>query len=51
LVLSLLAQSVGERELLANHPTFDSDDIRACLAYAHAVIARDRLDAVRVGGE
>jgi uncharacterized protein (DUF433 family) len=26
----------------------EADDIRACLAYAHAVIAQDSIDAVRV---
>jgi hypothetical protein len=38
LILSLLAQGESESSM-------------ACLAYAHAVIARDSLDAVNVGGE
>lgn len=46
LVLSLLAQGVGEDEILADYPGIQHDDIRACLAYAHAVIANDSLDAV-----
>ncbi len=49
LILSLLAQGETPEAILADYPDLDSDDIRACLAYAHAVIARDRLDVVRVG--
>lgn len=48
LVLSLLAQGVSRDELLADYPGLESDDIRACLAYAHAVIANDSLAAVSV---
>ncbi|MEX2648188.1 MAG: DUF433 domain-containing protein [Alphaproteobacteria bacterium] len=49
LVLALLAQGVSEREILEGYPSLEPHDIRACLAYAHAVVARDRLDAVQVG--
>jgi uncharacterized protein (DUF433 family) len=48
MVLSLLAQGVDWDELLDDHPDLERDDIRACLAYAHAVIANDALDAVEV---
>jgi len=51
LVLSLLAQGAPPEEILDDYPDLEPEDIRACLAYAHAVIARDRLDAVRVAGE
>src|SRR5207244_8232676 len=46
-ILSLLAQGEAEDTILDDHPDLEPDDIRACLAYAHAVIARDTLDAVR----
>jgi uncharacterized protein (DUF433 family) len=36
---------------LADYPDLEAEDIQACLAYAHAVIAHDSLDAVRVAGE
>jgi len=36
-------------ELLSDYPDLEPDDIRACLAYARAVIAHDSLDAVQVG--
>ena len=49
LVLSLLAQGETAESILADYPDLEPDDIRACLAYAHAVIAHDSLDAVRVG--
>ncbi len=51
LVLSLLAQGESVESVLADYPDLERDDIRACLAYAHAVIAHDRLEAVKVAGE
>lgn len=50
-ILSLLTQGETQETILDDYPDLEPDDIRACLAYAHAVIARDRLDAVRVAGE
>lgn len=47
LILSLLAQGETPEAILSDYPDLDPDDIRACLAYAHAVIAHDSLDAVR----
>jgi uncharacterized protein (DUF433 family) len=49
-ILSLLSQGLSWQELLNDYPDLQADDIRACLAYARAVIANDSLDAVRVGG-
>jgi uncharacterized protein (DUF433 family) len=49
LVLSLLAQGVGVEEVLSDYPSLTREDVRACLAYARAVIANDTLDAVRAG--
>ena len=48
LVLSLLAQGVGAEAILDDYPELEPDDIRACAAYAHAVIAGDTLAAVSV---
>jgi len=48
LILSLLAQGETTEAILADYPELEADDIRACIAYAHAVIAHDSLDAVRV---
>jgi len=47
-ILSLLAQGATVDELLQDHPGLEAADIRACVAYAHAVIADDRLEAVNV---
>ena len=49
LVLSLMAQGESRDDILADYPALEPDDIRACIAYAHAIIAHDSLDAVRVG--
>ena len=48
LILSLLAQGITPEAILEDYPDLESDDIRACIAYAHAVIAHDTLDAVVV---
>ena len=48
LILSLLAQGETTEELLKDYPDLEVEDIRACLAYAHAVIAKDSLSGVQV---
>jgi len=48
LILRLLAQGEAENAILAEYQDLAREDIRACLAYAHAVIAQDTLDAVQV---
>lgn len=46
LILSLLSQGATQEELLDDYPGLEPEDIRACIAYAHAVIAKDRLDTI-----
>ena len=46
LVLSLLTQGVAPEAILDDYPGLELDDIRACTAYAHAVISRDTLATV-----
>ena len=48
LILSLMAQGVTAEGILSEYPELEPDDIRACVAYAHAVIARDTLSAISV---
>mgnify|MGYP001564611054 CR=1 FL=1 len=50
LILSLLAQGETAEAILDDYPDLEAEDVRACVAYAHAVIARDSLDRVKVGG-
>jgi uncharacterized protein (DUF433 family) len=49
LILSLLAQGTSFQEILEDYPDLHQEDIQACLAYARAAIAGDRLEAVEVG--
>ena len=49
LMLSLLTQGVSPEAILNDYPDLELDDIRACTAYAHAVIAGDSLAAVSIG--
>jgi uncharacterized protein (DUF433 family) len=48
MVVNLLAQGETTDAILADYPGLEPDDIRACLAYAHAVLADDSLDAVQL---
>ena len=48
LVLSLLSQGVTPEAIVEDYPELEPEDIRACTAYAHAVIASDSLSAVSV---
>ena len=48
MVVNLLAQGETAEAILADYPSLEPEDIRACLAYAHAVLADDSLDAVQV---
>ena len=48
LILSLLAQGEREEDILDDYPALEPADIRACLAYAHAVVADNRIDEVTV---
>ncbi len=50
LILSLLSQGATQEELLDDYPGLELEDIRACIAYAHTVIAGDTLAPVSAGG-
>ena len=43
-----MAQGVTAEAILDEYPELEPEDIRACVAYAHAVIAGDTLSAVSV---
>ena len=51
LILSPLAEGETVEAILGDYPDLEREDIRACLAYAHAVIAHDSLDAIQFGGK
>lgn len=48
LILGLLAQGETVETILDDYPGLEPEDVRACLAYAHAVLADDRLEDVSV---
>ena len=48
LILSLLAQGETFESLLDDYPGLELDDIRGCLAFAHALVAHESLDDVEV---
>ena len=47
-ILSMLAQGETFESLRDDYPGLEVDDIRACLAYAHAVVAQESLDDVEI---
>ena len=47
-ILNLPAQGATPEDILEDYPRMEPDDIRACAAYAHAVIAKNTLDAISV---
>jgi uncharacterized protein (DUF433 family) len=42
-IVDLLAQGWSESELLRNYPGLESEDIRACLAYAAALLHEEHV--------
>ncbi len=48
LILSLRAQGETTKTILKDYPDLEPDDILACIAYAHAVIAHDKVDVISV---
>ena len=48
LILSLMSQGETVEKLLDDYPELEPDDIMACIAYAHTVIADNRLSAISV---
>jgi uncharacterized protein (DUF433 family) len=47
-IVGQLASGATHAEILSDYPFLEEIDILACLAYAHAVIAGDSLEAVEV---
>ncbi len=41
LILRMLAQGISEHDILAEYPRLQPEDIRAALAYAASVVARE----------
>jgi uncharacterized protein (DUF433 family) len=48
MVLALLAAGESVKAILDDYPELEPDDVRACLAYAHAVIAGEEIEEVQV---
>jgi uncharacterized protein (DUF433 family) len=48
LILAMIAAGETVESILHEYPRLEPDDIRACVAYAYAAIAGERLDAVEI---
>jgi len=47
-IVELLAEGWSDADILANYPGLTTEDIRACLAYASAVLHAEKV--YRIGG-
>jgi len=47
-VLSMLAAGDTPEVILQGYPWLESDDIRACVAYAHKLVAHERVEPLFV---
>ncbi|MGZ9075543.1 MAG: DUF433 domain-containing protein [Burkholderiaceae bacterium] len=43
-VLGMLAAGDQPDDILKGYPWLEADDIRACLAYAHRIVAHERVE-------
>jgi uncharacterized protein (DUF433 family) len=48
-ILRALSSGVPERELFADYPDLEPDDLRACLAYAADLVESERVYPVGAG--
>ena len=48
-VVDLLAQGWSEDQILTNYPGLRSEDIRACLSYASAVLHDEKVYPLKAG--
>lgn len=48
MILDLMSQGVSIQEILEEYPDLEIDDIRACLAYARAVIANEEIESLQL---
>lgn len=49
-ILGFLAAGETVESILDNYPDLEPDDIRACFAYAHALVVHTRLDTIELVG-
>ncbi len=48
MILGQLAQGVSIEEILKDYPDLEREDIFACIAYAHTILANESLEEIKV---
>jgi len=48
MILGQLAQNVTIEEILKDYPDLEREDILACIAYAHAILANEYLEEIKI---
>lgn len=49
-ILALLEQGMTPEQILQDYPDLEMDDIRACLAYARALVANENVEPLVIAG-
>jgi uncharacterized protein (DUF433 family) len=47
MILDLMSQGASMNEILEDYPDLEPEDLRACLAYARAVIANEEKECIQ----
>jgi len=48
MIMGLLAQGVTTEEILKDYPDIEYEDILACMAYAHTILANESLEEIKI---
>ena len=48
MILDQLAQGVGIEDILQDYPDLEREDILACIAYAHRILANESLEEIKI---
>jgi len=48
MILGQLAQGVTIEEILKDYPDLEREDILACIAYAHTILANESLEEIKI---
>ena len=48
MILGQLAQGVSVDEILKDYPDLNREDILACLAYVHRILANESLEEIKI---
>ncbi|OGC10341.1 hypothetical protein A3J90_03790 [candidate division WOR-1 bacterium RIFOXYC2_FULL_37_10] len=48
MILGQLSQGMTTKDIIKDYPNLEPEDIFACLAYAHTILANESIEEIRV---